>query len=268
MAKSIAIVTGASSGVGREFVRQFDQGAGGPLDEIWLIARRREVLEDIAATCKTATRVLALDLTDEASFETISAELDRGQPRVQWLVNSAGFGKFGDFNTVDEKDTRDMVKLNCLAVVESCYRVLPHMGPGSSIINLASIAGVIPQPRLSVYSATKSFVLEFSRTVDHELHGTGIHITALCPKFMHTGFLDKPNDSEVARKMCVIGFSPVDKVVRKAIRAAVLGRALCIPSADMWAAHIITKLLPSNVSMELEDMFMGMWEPMRTADRR
>lgn len=268
MAKSIAIVTGASSGVGREFVRQFDQGAGGPLDEIWLIARRGEVLRDIASACKTPTRVLALDLTDGASFDALSAELDREGPRVQWLVNSAGFGKFGDFSTISQDDTRDMVKLNCLAVVESCYLVLPHMGPGSRIINLASIAGVIPQPRLSVYSATKSFVLEFSRTVDHELHGTGIHITALCPKFMRTSFLDKPNDGEVARKMCRIGFSPVDKVVRRAIRAAVLGRALCIPSADMWAAHVVTKLLPSNVSMELEDMFMGMWEPMRPAGRR
>lgn len=263
--KSIAIVTGASSGVGREFVRQLDAGAGGPLDELWLIARRKAVLDEIASACRTPTRVLALDLTDSAAFEEVSRELSREEPRVQWLVNSAGFGKFGDFHAVSEKDTADMVRLNCLAVVEMCYLALPHMAAGSRIVNLASIAGVIPQPRLSVYSATKSFVLDFSRTVDHELSGSGIHITALCPKFMRTGFLDKPNDNEVAHKMCRIGFSPVDKVVRRALRAAVLGRALCIPSLDMKAAHVITKILPTSVTMELEEMVLGLWEPMRNA---
>ena len=256
--KGIAIVTGASSGVGREFVRQLDAGAGGPLDELWLIARRKAVLDEIASACRTPTRVLALDLTDATAFEVLSRELSREEPR---------FGKFGGFSAISEKDTADMVRLNCLAVVEMCYLALPHMAAGSRIINLASIAGVIPQPRLSVYSATKSFVLEFSRTVDHELSGSGIHITALCPKFMRTGFLDKPNDGEVARKMCRIGFSPVDKVVRRALRAAVLGRALCIPSLDMKAAHVITKILPASVTMELEEMVLDLWEPMHNTPK-
>ena len=89
----------------------------------------------------------------------------------------------------------------------------------------------------------------------------------LCPKFMRTGFLDKPNDGEVARKMCRIGFSPVDKVVRRALRAAVLGRALCIPSLDMKAAHVITKILPASVTMELEEMVLGLWEPMHNTPK-
>ena len=199
--------------------------------------------------------------------DALSDATDDGKLYVQLLVNSAGFGTAGTFAEVGADANAQMVRLNCLATVQMCSIVLPYLRPGSRIINLASIAGVIPQPRLSVYSATKSFVLEFSRTVDHELSGSGIHITALCPKFMRTGFLDKPNDGEVARKMCRIGFSPVDKVVRRALRAAVLGRALCIPSLDMKAAHVITKILPASVTMELEEMVLGLWEPMHNTPK-
>lgn len=254
--KSIAIITGASSGVGREFARQLD--AEGGLDEIWLVARREAVLREVAAGLATPSRVLALDLTEESSFETIANLLDEGDVDVRWLVNSAGFGKFGDFVTIDERATMDMVRLNCLGVVEACYHVLPHMTAGGRIVNLASIAGVVPQPRLSVYSATKGFVLDFSRTLDHELASTGIHVTALCPKFMRTGFLDAPGDEEAARAMTMIGFEPVEHVVRTALRYARRGWPLCIPAWDMKAAHVITKILPTTWVMYIEDFFENM----------
>lgn len=258
---AVAIVTGASSGVGREFVRQFDAGAGGHLDEIWLIARRRDVLEEVASSCTTPTRILALDLTRPGSYEQFTEELAAEKPQVKWLVNSAGFGKFGTFPTIPEKDCASMVRLNCLALVEMCYRCLPRMSAGSRIINLASIAGVIPQPGLALYSATKSFVLELSRTIDHELAPLGIHVTALCPKFMRTGFLDSPNNSDIARRMCRIGFSPVDRVVSRAIRYARLGLPLCIPSLDMKLAHIITCILPHSATMGMQDWLFGFWRP-------
>lgn len=254
--KSIAIITGASSGVGREFARQLDATEG--LDEIWLVARRREVLEEVAASLATTARVLPLDLTKMASFSQLSALLQEEGPDVRWLVNSAGFGKFGAFQDIDEKATADMVRLNCLGVVEACYQVLPHMSAGSRIINLASIAGVVPQPRLTVYSATKGFVLDFSRTLDHELTPAGIHVTALCPKFMHTGFLDDPGDEEAARAMTMIGFEPVKHVVRSALRYARRGWPLCIPAWDLKAAHVITKILPTTWVMYIEDFFENM----------
>lgn len=255
--RRVAIITGASSGVGREFARQLDQGAGGELDELWLVARRREVLEEMGKSLSTPVRVIPLDLTRQSSYEALSAELGREDTDVRWLVNSAGFGKFGDFREIGEEETADMVRLNCLAVVECCYRVLPHMSRGSRVINLASIAGVVPQPGLSVYSATKGFVLDLSRTLDHELRGTGIHVTALCPKFMHTGFLDKPGNADVARGMTMIGFEPVERVVRVALRYAKAGRSLCIPAWDMKAVHVICKILPTTWVMYAEDFFEG-----------
>lgn len=251
----VAIVTGASSGVGREFVRQLDLGKGGPLDEIWLIARSADRLEQIAEETVTNCRVFALDLTKDSSFLSVRDALEADDSiRVQWLVNSAGYGKFGRLDEISPQDNADMVRLNCIAVVEMCYHALPRMVPGSRIVNMSSIAGIAPQPELSVYSASKRFVLDFSRTLDHELSPVGIHVTAVCPKFMDTGFLDRPGNPESVRRMTSIGFErPVD-VVRKALRAAVLGRATCVPSPDMKVVHVACKVLPSKLVLTLQDL--------------
>lgn len=254
----VAIVTGASSGVGREFARQLDGGDWGELDEIWLVARRREVLEEVASGLSTPARVVPLDLTRDEAYERLGELLDEERPDVRWLVNSAGFGKLGSFCEIGERPNADMVRLNCLGVVETCYRVLPHMGDDARIVNLASIAGVIPQPRLSVYSATKSFVLEFSRTLDHELAPAGIRVTALCPKWMRTGFLDDPGDEDAVRRLTIVGFEPVERAVRLGLAYARRGRSLCIPSWDMKAAHAICSVLPSSWVMYAEDFFENM----------
>jgi len=256
---NVAIVTGASSGVGREFVRQLDLGRGGPLDEIWLIARSADRLEQIAEETVTGCRVFALDLTKDSSFLSVRDALEAdGSIRVQWLINSAGYGRFGRLDEISSQDNADMIRLNCIAVVEMCYHALPRMVPGSRIVNMSSIAGMAPQPELSVYSASKRFVLDFSRTLDHELSPVGIHVTAVCPKFMDTGFLDKPGNPESVRRMTSIGFErPVD-VVRKALRAAVLGRATCVPSPDMKVVHVACKVLPSKLVLTLQDLVFGL----------
>ena len=203
---NIAVVTGASSGVGREFVRQLDRGAGGPLDQIWIVARNADALAVIAEQTATPVRAFALDLTEQSSYECLRDALEDEAPTVQWLVNSAGFGKFGDFGQIAERDEGNMVRLNCLAVVETTYHCLPHMVAGSRVVNMASIAGLIPQPGLSTYSATKRFVVDLSRTLDYELGPVGIHVTAVCPKFMDTGFLANPGDAHEVRRMTTIGY--------------------------------------------------------------
>lgn len=253
--KSIAIVTGASSGVGKEFVRQLCMGKGGPLDEVWVIARSEEVLEELAAEhAEPKVCPIPLDLTRDDSFPQLEQLLAQEDVCVQWLVNSAGFGTFGDFGSVGRTDNANMVRLNCLAVVQMMSVVLSHMRPGSRIINLASIAGAIPQPYLATYSATKAFVLELSRMLDHELSPIGIHVTAVCPKFMRTGFLDAPGDHATANRMTVIGFEDVHRVVSCAIARALLGRQLCITSPDMRASYLLAKILPRRVLFWVEDL--------------
>ncbi len=255
--RSIAIVTGASSGVGREFVYQLCGGGGGPLDEIWIIARSKDTLAKMAAACeKPLIRPIPLDLTLDESFCELEAMLAQEEPCVQWLVNSAGFGTFGSFGDVGSANA-DMVRLNCLALVSMTSICLPHMQPGSRIVNMASIAGLVPQPQLATYSASKAFVLELSRMLDHELAGTGIHVTAVCPKFMRTKFLDKPGDSEAAGAMTRIGFEDVGHVVRTALRFSVLGYHVSLSCLDMQLAALAAKLLPRKTLFRIEDLLFG-----------
>lgn len=253
--KRIAIVTGASSGVGCEFVRQFDAGRGGPLDEIWAIARTKNALDTLAQLCTTVpVRSLPLDLTDDGATVHLTELLEQEDAYVEWLVNSAGFGRFGTFTTMERSSSLGMIRLNCLALVDVISISLPHMHAGSRIVNLASIAGVVPQPELAVYSATKAFVYELSRMLDHELAPAGIHVTAVCPKFMRTRFLDSPGNAQVAERMSVIGFMDTSVVARKSIRAALHGRATCVPGLDMKAAMIAARLLPRRALFRIEDL--------------
>lgn len=251
--KSIAIVTGASSGVGREFVRQLDAGASGPIDEIWLIARNQDRLTQIAIETTTVTRVFPLDLTDPAAYYTLGDALadatDDGTYYVQLLVNSAGFGTAGTFAEVGPDANAQMVRLNCLAVVQMCSLVLPYLRPGSRIINLASMAGTLPLPNFATYSASKAFVLNFSRSLDAELSDFGVRVTAVCPKWMKTGFFDHLGPKSAYGPMMVIGTEDPAKAVRKALKASTLGRAVCVPSPDMKAAYAVLQILPAAVAM-------------------
>lgn len=257
--KNIAIVTGASSGVGREFIRQLEAGGGGPLDEIWAIARRQERLDALKSACKTPVRTFALDLTDATSFEVIENALaEEDDINVQWLMNCAGFGKFGDFGQIGENGNAGMVRLNILALVEMCHHALLYMHAGSRIINMASVAALVPQPGLAVYSASKSFVLQFSRALDEELGPVGIHVTAVCPKYMDTEFLDKPGNKEALAHTTFIGFEDPRHVVRTALSTSVRGWQVCVPSWDMKVVHVFAKVLPTRFTMAAE-RFLGDW---------
>ena len=120
------------------------------------------------------------------------------------------------------------------------------MVAGSRVVNMASIAGLIPSRGLSTYSATKRFVVDLSRTLDYELGPVGIHVCAVCPKFMETGFLASPGDEREVRRMTTIGYEKPADVVRKALHAAVLGRSTCVTSPDMLAASVMAKVLPAS----------------------
>ncbi len=260
--RSIALVTGASSGLGTELVRQLDAGAFGALDEIWVVARRADKLEALSQTCETTIRPFALDLTDPRSFDVLEdALVENPDTVVALLVNNAGFGTFGAFADSDNLSNARMVRLLMLAPVELTYRVLPCMRAGSRILNVASVAAFMPQPELAVYAAAKRFVLDFSRALDAELKEVDVRATALCPKFMRTGFLDHAVNDDVLRRMsAVTGFEPVERVAAKALRAARAGRALCIPSPDMKLFYAASKALPYPLALRLERTLMSILE--------
>ena len=159
----IALITGASSGLGREYVRQL--GRDPKIQEIWAVARRAGRLEQLQELVPCPVRPVPLDLTDPVCLDQLKALLEQTKPTIRHLVCAAGFGKIGDIAAMDLADSLGMIDLNCRgAVAEVC-----------------STAAFQPLPGLGTYAATKAFLQSYAKTLHHELLPRGIHVTAVCP---------------------------------------------------------------------------------------
>lgn len=194
----IAIVTGASSGMGREFVLQL--GSYVQVDEIWAIARRQEALESLKSEIATPIRVISLDLTKAESFASLSDLLEQEKPDIRLLVNAAGFGKFGSFENISTTDDALMIELNCTALVRMTRLCIPYMQEGSHILQLDSLSAFQPVPYITTYAATKAFVLSYSRAMNRELKNKGIRMMAMNPGWVKTEFFNHAcmtNDGKV-----------------------------------------------------------------------
>ena len=185
---NIAIVTGASSGMGREFVLQLSQYV--QVDEIWAIARRENALEALKLETAVPVRPIVLDLLESASFDTIAKLLETEKPNVKLLVNAAGFGKFGAYHKVSLADESRMIDLNCKALVLMTRLCIPHMQPGSHILQLASNSSWQPVPYITTYGATKAFVLSYCRAMNRELKAEGIRMMSMNPGWVKTEFFN------------------------------------------------------------------------------
>lgn len=185
---NIAIVTGASSGMGREFVLQLSAYVN--VDEIWVIARRKEALESLQSQVSVPVRPIPLDLGKEESFATLEKLLKAEQPNIRLLVNAAGFGKFGTFDCIPVEDECKMIDLNCTALVRMTRLAVPYMAPGSHILELDSLSAFQPVPYITTYAATKAFVLSYSRSVNRELKSRGIRVMAMNPGWVRTEFFN------------------------------------------------------------------------------
>ena len=194
----IAIVTGASSGMGREFVRQLS--AYVQVDEIWAVARRREALEALKAETPVPVRPVVLDLLKSESFDELRSLLEGEQPEIALLVNAAGFGKFGAYHKTTIEDDCRMIDLNCKALLVMTRLCIPYMSPGSHILELDSLSAFQPVPYITTYGATKAFVLSYSRAMNRELKCKGIRVMAMNPGWVKTEFFRhafQSNDGEV-----------------------------------------------------------------------
>ena len=185
---NIAIVTGASSGMGREFVLQLSEYV--QVDEIWAIARRAEALETLKSESPVPVRPISLDLCESDSFAVLTQLLEAEKPNVHLLVNAAGFGKFGRYSRVSAEDDVRMIELNCTALVRMTRLVLPYMASGSHILQLDSLSAFQPVPYITTYGATKAFVLSYSRAMNRELKASGIRCMAMNPGWVKTEFFN------------------------------------------------------------------------------
>jgi short-subunit dehydrogenase len=184
----IAVVTGASSGMGKQFALQLSGYV--KVDEIWVIARRTEALESLKAQIPVPVRPISLDLCKEESFAAYAKLLEEEKPDVKLLVNAAGFGKFGDYDAISLEDDLRMIDLNCKSLVAMTRLTLPYMQSGSHVLQLDSLSAFQPVPFIATYGATKSFVLSYSRAVNAELKPRGIRMMTMNPGWVKTEFFN------------------------------------------------------------------------------
>ncbi len=245
--KKIAVITGASSGMGRDFARQLD--AQQEFDEIWLIARRRERLEEMASELRAPVRAIALDLTREDSIEEYSALLAAENPRIAVLVNAAGFGRFGKTEETPLIDHYRMIDLNAKALVGMTLASLPRLGEGSQIYQLGSMSSFQPVPYINTYGATKAFVLSFTRALNVEWKKRGIRQMAVCPHWVKTEFFDHAVKDDT---ICYYNkFYTSEEVVTRALRDMKRGKDVSICGFSARAQAFGVKMLPHKLIMKI-----------------
>lgn len=247
----IAIVTGASSGMGREFVRQLPYFYHN-LDEIWIIARREEKLAALAHGSAVPCRIFAGDLCKGEIYQKLEHALKEETPDIRMLVNAAGFGKVGVVKKIAHREPSAqtaMIDLNCRALTRMTLICLPYLRLGSRVVNLASAAAFCPQPSFAVYAATKSYVLSFSRALGAELKRTGIYVTAVCPGPVATEFFDVSGKLPNKWKDAVM--AKPDRVVKKALLDVRKKKEISVYGIAMKGAELGAKLMPHRVIMDL-----------------
>ena len=237
--KKIIVVTGASSGMGLWFAKllahessEFEKFSS---DELWIIARRKERLEELKAQIENESfqekikfpevKIFPIDISGIQGAlkikELFENEKSKGDFKINVLVNNAGFGTYGEFVQTDTMREMEMIDLDCTSLTGITGFALPYMQNGSRIINVASLASFLPLGNFAVYGACKSYVLSFSVALAAELKHKGIKVTALCPGPVSTEFADVA--SRGARKNVRHGLSP-EKTVQDAIKCSRQGK--------------------------------------------
>lgn len=239
----IAIITGASSGLGREYVKQVAD-VFPEIEQIWLIARRADRLSDISAECVPQGRALALDLCSDADLGVLSRKLADENPEASVLINCAGCGYLGNVDSTDSALFIRSIDLNVRALTAVTCAVLPYMKKGGHIINVSSIASFCPNPRMTVYGATKAYISAFTLGLRDELRGRGINVTAVCPGPMDTEFLDIGKITGNSKMFKTLPYCVPSSVVKGSLTASKNGRAVWTPKAFYKFYRFIAKIVP------------------------
>lgn len=246
---NIIIITGASSGMGVEFALQLDNVFHN-IDEIWLIARRKKEMLEVAQYLEHTTRVLDMDVTEEEQMERFKKLLSDEKPVIRMLVNCAGYGIMGDFSTSNISEELGMIDVNCRALTQMTYLCIPYMKKNSRIIQLASSAAFLPQPNFAVYAATKSYVYSFSRALNQELRSRQIYVTAVCPGPVDTPFFDiaeKTGSTLAVKKFSLVR---ADRVVERAISDSYHKHERSVYSAWIKSFDIAAKIVPHRALLK------------------
>ena len=242
----IAVITGASSGMGREFVYALDRDE--EFDELWVIARREQRLLELKEKCRAKIRPIVLDLQTRESFALYRQLLEQERPEIAVLVNAAGFGLFGAFMDMDMDRQLDIIDLNSRALTAMCYMSVPYMAKGSRIYNMGSMSSWQPVPYINVYGASKAYVLNFSRALGVELKDRGIKVMAVCPGWITTEFFDHAIHDDTISYFN--RYYPPEQVIEKALKDMKKGKHASVLGFPERVQVLLVKLLPVGFVMK------------------
>lgn len=243
--KKIAIVTGASGGMGQVFVREL---AKETLDEIWIIGRNEQRL--LALKNEFGERIISVckDLTKNEDILSFSDLLKKQNPSVMWLINNAGIARMAPSKEFSYSEIEQTIGLNCKAPAVLINICIPFMEKGAKILNVSSASAFQPVPFINLYAATKAFERSYSRALNAELKSYGITVTAVCPSWVDTDMLSKEING---KKVRFPGIAAPERVVEKALKDAKKGRDMSICSLYVKCQHLNVKLLPQRLTMKI-----------------
>ena len=246
----IVIITGASSGMGAEFARQLDKELS-CVEEFWLVARRKERLEELSEELTHPVRILAEDVRNQSFYEALERQLKECNADVKILVNCAGYGIVGFAADREKEELLGMVDVNCKALTAVTSLCLPYMRRNARILQMASSAAYLPQPKFAVYAATKSYVLNYSRALSEELQPREIYVTAICPGPVETEFFNKAEQYGASYGFKKYFMMDAECVVEEAIRASKQKQAVVTPSLAMKGFRVLVKVVPHEVILRI-----------------
>ena len=244
----IAVITGASSCMGREFAIKLE--AEKNFDEIWVIARRADRLNELKEMFGDKVRPISLDLTQEESISKYKAMLEAEKPEIEVLVNASGYGKFEAFENISLEEQLGMIDLNAKALTAVTYISMPYLKKGSEVYQIASLSSFQPVPYLAVYGATKAYVLSFTRAVGTEIRKRGIKMMAVCPGWVKTEFFERA----VIKEGVITYFNQFftsEQIVKRAMRDMKKGKDVSVCGPKIRAQVLLTKLLHHRAVMRI-----------------
>lgn len=256
MGTRIALVTGATGGIGHEFVKQLLDELFG-LDELWALARNEENLQHLRDEFGPRVVPVSIDLADSNAVCALAARLERERPTVAMLVNNAGIARMGASGDFPLEEIETTVALNCTAMAQLCTVCLPFMEPGSCILNSSSASAFQPVPYLNLYAATKAFERSYSRALAAEVRGLGITVCAICPSWVDTDLLQREVNG---RRVAFPGLVSPERVVTQALRAARKGRDQSVCPLYAKYLHVCSKLLPHRLVMAAWTRMLARYE--------
>lgn len=253
---TVAIITGASSGIGAEFAK----GYAGRVDELWLVARRMDKMVALGNSLGVKYRVITADLSKSEGVDALKKELEARRPKVKYLVNAAGFGDFGAFDELAPGVCEMMIDLNVKSVVSITHMTIPYMVRGGRIITLGSASCFTPLPYFNVYSSGKVFILHYTKSLNYEIKKYGLRATCFCPGWVHTEFLGKATSKPGITRPRQESMKPMldcATVVKGAIKASDRGRVMYVTNWYTKLQHLLFKIMPDPI---LTHAWLGMLE--------